>query len=168
MLSDITSTKQCFGDGWFFIEWDYQAIRFSKQIMSAACRRAFAVCPEFVDSMEDDHSSSSSSSSSVSSSSIAMPSSLTSSLPSPTGVFSTTWWLQLTHVERSALLRSYRGLLVNLFAVVIPARKKAVVFDKCDAARRYFIISVAPPRIDGGAFPSDEDDRALFMAFFCP
>ena len=62
-------------------------------------------------------------------------------------------------------ISTYRSLLFNLTINVIPKRKKTVKgrFDKYDTARRDFISNVALPNLDFGKFPTDEDDRVLFM-----
>ena len=60
---------------------------------------------------------------------------------------------------------TYRALLFDLLLNEIPKRKKTIKgrFDKYDTARRDCISNVALPNLDYGKFPSDEDDRVLFM-----
>ena len=60
---------------------------------------------------------------------------------------------------------TYRALLYDLLINVIPGKKKTVKgrYDKYDTARKDFATNVALPNLDYGKFPSDEDDRLLFM-----
>jgi len=136
---ETSSSSSNLGDG---------AVTTSRSSMAAARQRAAALCQEFVNPMEDDPAPSA-----------------TSSTASSDVQFSTPWWLKLAHKQRANLITAYRGLLVNMFDVIIPARKKTSKgrFDKLDTARRDFIVNVALPRLDNGAFPAEQDDRALFM-----
>ena len=63
------------------------------------------------------------------------------------------------------MIQAYRALLNNLLLLRIPNRKKTNRgrFCRDDTARRDYIVNCALPRLDNGAFPNDEDDRALFM-----
>ena len=60
---------------------------------------------------------------------------------------------------------TYRALLYDLLVNVIPGRKKTARgrYDKYDTARKDYASNVALPNLDYGKFPSNEDDRVLFM-----